>query len=79
MTALWQILKKCKEEGLFQNYSAEHFIFPALDGGRPTRMCLKKNSWIGGVLENYDTFIANFQKMLYYVQNAFTIWKVFKF
>ena len=72
MTALWQILKKCKEEGLFQNYSAEHFIFPALDGGRPTRMCLKKNSWIGGVLENYDTFIANFQKMLYYVQNAFT-------
>lgn len=51
MTALWQILKKCKEEGLFQNYSAEHFIFPALDGGRPTRMCLKKNSWIGGVLE----------------------------
>ncbi len=48
------------------------FYFSGIRWRTANKNVPKKNSWIGGVLENYDTFIANFQKMLYYVQNAFT-------
>lgn len=61
-----EILSKYKKRGWFERYPSSHIIYPALTGQRPVSY-ESDNDYVKGIKYAYDTFIANFVRVLLYM------------